>query len=116
MHQEICLFGPLAGMYGREVQQLLMANDAPDKISMAEFAYSVKMGRASFKAIAFRSSHQNNYATEKYSEGDRQSQATRRTRSPRATRYYSDVREEREPRYYGHLESRFNRDIRDRRY
>ena len=28
MHQEICLFGPLAGMYGREVQQLLMASEA----------------------------------------------------------------------------------------
>ena len=113
MHQEICLFGPLAGMYGREVQQLLMANDAPDKISLEDFAHSVKMGRASLKAIALRSSCQNDAAADQYSESDRQSQATRRTRSPR---YYPDVRDEREARYYGRLESRFNRDIRDRRY
>ena len=116
MYKEICLFGPLAGMYGREVQQILMQNDAPDRTSMEDFGYSVKMGRASLKATALRSSYQNDYAADQYSESDRQSQATRRTRSPRATRYYNDVREEREPRYYGRLESRFNRDIRDRRY
>ena len=116
MFEEICMLGPLAGVYGREVQQILMQNDALDKISMEDFAYPVKMGRASLKATALRSSHQNNYAADQYSESDRRSQATQRTRSPRATRYYSDVREEREPRHYGHLESRFNRDIRDRRY
>ena len=72
------------------------------------------MGRASLKAQALRSSCQRDYAADQYSESDRHSQATGRTRSPRATRYYTDVREQREQRHYGHLESRFNRNIQDR--
>ena len=28
MHQEVCLFGPMAAMFGREVQQILMLPDA----------------------------------------------------------------------------------------
>ena len=81
-------------MYGREVQQLLMANEAPDKIAMEDFAYSVEMRRASLKAQALRSSCQRDYATEQPREDDRLSQASGRTRSPRATRYYADIREQ----------------------
>ena len=55
MFREVCFFGPLAAMYGREVQQLLMANETPDKISMEDFQYSVDMGRRSIKQTALRS-------------------------------------------------------------
>ena len=111
MYKEICLFGPLAGVYGREVQQILMQNEAPDKISMEDFAYSVQMGRAAIKVGVLRSSYQTHDAADHHSESDRQSQGTRRTRSPR---YYYDVRDvrDRQDRY----ESRGHpRDMRYRR-
>ena len=47
MFREVCFLGPLAAMYGREVQQTLMSPDAPDKIPVEDFQYSVDMGRAS---------------------------------------------------------------------
>ena len=94
MYKEICLFGPLAGVYGREVQQILMQNEAPDKISMEDFAYSVQMGRAAIKLGVLRSFYQTHYAADNHSERDRQSQGTRRTRSPR----WHDVRDVRETR------------------
>ena len=83
MFREICFFGPLAAMYGREVQQLLMANEAPDKISMENFQYSVDMGRASIKTTALRSSVKRNYDLDTPVESDRHSQVSVRTRSPR---------------------------------
>ena len=112
MFKEICLLGPLAAVYGREVQHILMQNEMPDKTSMADFAYSVQMGRAAIKVGALRSSYQTHYEADHYSESDRQSQGTRRTRSPR---YYYDVRDVRERQ--GRYESRGQpRDMRDRRY
>ena len=105
------MLGPLAGVYGREVQQILMQNEAPDKISMEDFAYSVQMGRAAIKLGVLRSSYQTHHAADHHSESDRQSQGTRRTRSPR---YYYDVRDVRERQ--GRYESRGQpRDMRDRR-
>ena len=71
-----------------------MSPEAPDKIAMEDFAYSVEMGRASLKAQALRSSCQRDYATEQPREDDRLSQASGRTRSPRATRYYADIRQQ----------------------
>ena len=87
MFREICFFGPLAAMYGREVQQLLMSNEAPDNISMDDFQYSVDMGRASIKTQALRSSVKRNYDTDTQVESDRHSQASVRTRSPRQDRH-----------------------------
>ena len=117
MFKEICMLGPLAGVYGREVQQILMQNEAPDKISMEDFAYSVQMGRAAIKLGVLRSSYQTRYAADHYSESDRQSQGTRRTRSPR----WHDVRDVREARVRDVREARYDsrgipRDVRDRRY
>ena len=86
MFLEICLLGPLAALYGREVQQLLMAPETPDKISMDDFHHSVEMGRASIKQQALRSSAQQQrpYDTETQGESDRYSQSSLRTRSPGA--------------------------------
>ena len=112
MFKEICMLGPLAGVYGREVQQILMQNEAPDKISMEDFAYSVQMGRAAIEVGVLRSSYQTHDTADHHSESDRHSQGTRRTRSPR---YYYDVRDVRER--HDRYESRGQpRDNRDRRY
>ena len=83
MFREVCFLGPLAAMYGREVQQLLMANDTPDKISMEDFQYSVDMGRRSIKQAALRSSAKRNYDMDTPVESDRHSQVSVRTCSPR---------------------------------
>ena len=117
MVTEIGLLGPLAAVYGREIDQILMQNDMPDKIPVDDFAYSVERGRASIKLGVLRSSYQTHYAADNHSESDRQSQGTRRTRSPR----WHDVRDVRETRVRdvreGRYESRGNpRDMRDRRY
>ena len=94
MYQEICFLGPLAAMYGREVQQILMSLEAPDKIPIEDFQYSVDMGRAPLRQETLKSSWQRDYTTEQPREDDRLSQASGRTRSPRATRYYADIREQ----------------------
>ena len=65
MVTEIGLLGPLAAVYGREIEQILMQSDMPDKVPVEDFAYSVERGRASIKTVALRSSCQNHYAASK---------------------------------------------------
>ena len=79
---EVCFFGPLVALYGREVQQLLMAPETPTKISMEEFQESVDMGRRSIKQTVLRSSAKPDYDEEEPVESERRSQASRRIRSP----------------------------------
>ena len=119
MVTEIGLLGPLAAVYGREIEQLLMQEEMPELIPVDEFAYSVERGRASLKTVALKSSYQEHYAGSNQSESDRQSRgSTRRTRSPRLrdvrdVRDVQDVRDARDTRY----DSRgIPRDVRDRRY
>ena len=109
-----------------------MSPDAPDKIPIEDFQYSVDMGRASLRQEALKSSWQRDYATEQPREDDRLSQASGRTRSPRRTQYYADIREQpdyrqstdvRERPDYRHStdvrdrsDHRHSTDIRERRY
>ena len=116
----------LAAISGREIEQILMQNNMPDKVLVEDFAYSVERGRGAIETAVLKSSYQNHYA-DNHSESDRQSRDTRRTRSPRVrdvrdvrdtrdprnTRDVQDVRELRDPRY----DTRgIPRDVRDRRY
>ena len=54
MVKEILLLGPLAAMYGREIQQILIQNYMPEMVSEEEFAFSVQQGRASIKQLPMR--------------------------------------------------------------
>ena len=105
-------------MYGREVQQTLMPPDAPDKIPVEDFQYSVDMGRASLRQEALKSSWQRDYPTDYSREDDRMSQTSRRTRSPRRATYYSDIREQPDYRQSTDVrerpEHRRSTDVRDR--
>ena len=47
IHKESCIFGPLAALFGREVQQFLMVNPNAKIILMTEFQHSVDSGRVS---------------------------------------------------------------------
>ena len=47
MFREMCLLGPMAAMFGREVQQTLMSPTPPTRIPVEDFQYSVDSGRAS---------------------------------------------------------------------
>ena len=51
MVKEILLFGPLAAMYGKEIEQILMQNHMPDLVSEADFAFSVHQGRTGRTAV-----------------------------------------------------------------
>ena len=54
MFKEILLFGPLAAMYGKEIEQILIQNHMPDLVSEADFAFSVHQGRTSVKKVPLR--------------------------------------------------------------
>ena len=54
MFKEILLFGPLAAMYGREIEQYLIQNYMPDLVPEYDFAFSVQQGRTSVKKIPLR--------------------------------------------------------------
>jgi len=54
MVKEILLFGPLAAMYGKEIEQILMQNHMPDLVSEADFAFSVHQGRTAVKKVPLR--------------------------------------------------------------
>ena len=54
MFKEVLLLGPLAAMYGREIEQILIQNYMPEMVSEDEFAFSVQQGRASIKKIPLR--------------------------------------------------------------
>ena len=81
MFKEVCMLGPLAGMFGREVQQYLLTSQNPTKIPFDEFQYSVDSGRASLSKQRIRAVH--NEPVDGNYEDDRASQASKRTRSPR---------------------------------
>ena len=92
MWREVCFLGPLAAMYGREVQQTLMSPNPPNKIPVKDFQYSVDMGRASLSQEKIEASWHE--PVEDRPEDDQVSQTSRRTRSPRKTLYYGDIREQ----------------------
>ena len=54
MFKEVLLLWPLAAMYGREIEQILIQNYMPEMVSEVEFAFSVQQGRASIKKIPLR--------------------------------------------------------------
>ena len=54
MVKEILLFGPLAAMYGKEIEQILMQGHMPDLVSEADFSFSVHQGRTAVKKIPLR--------------------------------------------------------------
>ena len=79
---EIGILGPLAGVYGREVEQYLMEN-MPDTIPERIFEQSVNLGRASLKSTALMSSFQEENYGSNYSESDvRSTGPYRRNNSP----------------------------------
>ena len=66
MFKEVLLLGPLAAMYGREIEQILIQNYMPEMVSEDEFAFSVQQGRASIKKIPLRAMN----VDESYEEGE----------------------------------------------
>jgi len=54
MFKEVLLFRPLAAMYGKEIEQILIQNHMPDLVSESDFAFSVHQGRASVKKMPLR--------------------------------------------------------------
>ena len=54
MFKEIILLGPLAAMYGREIEQILIQNYMPEMVSEVEFEFSVQQGRTSIKKMPLR--------------------------------------------------------------
>ena len=54
MFKEVLLLGPLAAMYGREIEQILIQNYMPEMVSEAEFEFSVQQGRTSIKRTPLR--------------------------------------------------------------
>ena len=90
VHKESCIFGPLAALFGREVQQFLMVNPNAKIILMTEFQHSVDSGRVSLgtSRIDLEWQHEN---AEMAVDDDRASQSSKRTRSPRRA-LYRDIR------------------------
>ena len=92
MWHEICFFGPMAAMFGREVQQTLMSPDPPNKIPFVDFQYSVDMGRASLsKEKVDAVWHE---SVDDRRDDDQVSHTSRRTRSPRKAQNYGTLREQ----------------------
>ena len=89
MYKEVCLLGPMAAMFGREVQQILMSPDAPNLISMDDFQNSVNSGRASLSQQKIADAQVD--TADDYGEDDQVSQTSKRTRSPRKA-LYRDIR------------------------
>ena len=54
MGKDILLFGPLAAMYGKEIEQILMQNHMPELVSESDFAFSIHQGRTSVKKVSLR--------------------------------------------------------------
>ena len=92
MYKEMCLLGPLAAMFGREVQQTLMAPQLPTKIPVDDFQYSVDSGRASLSRERIK--HVWNESVDAHHEDDRGSQTSKRTRSPRKMPYSGAIWEQ----------------------
>ena len=77
---ETCLLGPVAAMYGREFQQFLLTNKGETKIAVDEMEYSVNCGRASLSKKKVEELL--NLDMQKYTQKDRSSPASTRTRTP----------------------------------
>ena len=54
MFKEIIRLGPLAAMYGREIEQILIQNYMPEMVSEVEFEFSVRQGRTSINNMPLR--------------------------------------------------------------
>merc|ERR1711873_367973 len=76
VHKEACIFGPLAALFGRELQQFLMTNPEAKLIKQRAFQHSVDCGRTSVRV-------DKPLDAEMDVEDDQASQCFKRTRSPR---------------------------------
>ena len=79
MFKEILIFGPLAAMYGKEIEQILIQYHMPDLVAEADFAFSVQQGRTSVKKAPLRAMN----VDEDYEEEDRQAEYGDRGRDSR---------------------------------
>ena len=82
------MLGPMAAMFGREVQQILMVTKNIKHIGMAVFQNSVDSGRVS---VSQQIADQQSEAADMNIDDDQASQTSKRTRSPRRA-LYRDVR------------------------
>ena len=80
VHKEICLFGPIAALFGRELQQFLLVNPGEKLIKKDYFQYSVDQGRVSIRENMREEA-------DMIVDDDRASQCSKRTRSPRRAWY-----------------------------
>ena len=87
VHREACIFGPMAALFGRELQQFLMVNPDAKLISQNDFQHSVDCGRVSISQQIVDKQED----AEMGVEDDQASQSSKRTRSPRRA-WYRDVR------------------------
>ena len=81
VHKETCLFGPIAALFGREVQQFLLVSPGDKLIKKDYFQYSVDQGRVSIRE------RKRKEADMMVIDDDRASQ---RTRSPRRNYWYRE--------------------------
>ena len=81
VHKEASILGPLAAMFGRELQQFLMQNPKATLIKQQDIQYSVDSGRTAIK-VTSKPEYANWGA-----EDDNASQSSKRTRSPRRAWY-----------------------------
>ena len=79
MFKDILIFGPLAAMYGREIEQYLIQNYMPDLVPESDFAFSVQQGRTSVKKVPLRAMN----VDESYEEEDRRAEDGDRGRDSR---------------------------------
>ena len=80
VHKEACIFGPMAALFGRELQQFLMTNPEAKLIKQRDFQHSVDCGRTSVR-------DNKPVDAEMDVEDDQASQCSKRTRSPRREWY-----------------------------
>ena len=80
IHKEACILGPLAALFGRDLQQFLMQNPKAALIKQEEMQYSIDNGRKAIKETS-----KPNYA--KWGEQDGHASSSTRARSPRRDWY-----------------------------
>ena len=80
IHKEACILGPLAALFGRELQQFLMQNPKATLIKQQDMQYSIDNGRKAIKETS-----KPNYA--RWGEGDEHASSSTRARSPRREWY-----------------------------
>ena len=88
IHKEACITGPLAALFGREVQQFLMVNPDAKLILMTEFQHSADSSRVSLSQLRVEAQRQD---ADMIIDDERASQSSMRTRSPRRP-LYRDIR------------------------